>query len=277
MTKQDKWTHRAVEILRTVNRPLSAPTEDELEIYRQIIVRAKDHKLNQITVLILGMTPELADLTLLNMCLVFRVDHNPKMIDAAKMRQKVTHPNRDIVIQGDWLDMHMIEDGRVDLVLGDASLNNISHMQMPGMLDELLRVTHPGSQFSFKQFIIPDESIENHEFDSIMSLFRQGKIDVFDLFRILHFYSFISDAYDPRTRELHAPKVFDAIKRKHEEGALTDEEFKLLKSKRWNIVHTVYKYSEQKNILQRLGQCSTLLPGSRPMYRHMHMFSIDRE
>ena len=273
---QNKWTRRAVEILKTMDRPLFAPTEEILDIYQQSIAHAKEHKLGQITVLILGMTPELADLALLNECLVFRVDHNPKRIENAKARQKVTNQLRDIVIQGDWLDMHMIEDGRIDLILGDASLNNIPHAQVPKMLDELLRVTHSGSRFMFKQFVIPDETINNHEFESIISLFRGGEMDVFDLFRILHFYSFISDAYDPTTRELHAPKVFDAIERKHSEGALTDEEFKLLKSKKWNIVHTVYKCAEQKNILQRLGHCSILLPGNRPMYRHMHMFSIDR-
>lgn len=277
MTDSDEWTRKAVQILEARDRPLFAPTEEVLEIYRREVLRANEKNPDQVNALILGMTPELADLALQDGCLVFRVDHNPKMIEFARERQKVTDVSRDIVIQGDWLDMHMIEDGEMDLVLGDASLNNVPHAQMSRLLDELLRVTHRGSVFAFKQFVIPDKPIESHEFDNIMSFFRKGKLSIFDLFRILHFYSFISDAYNPLTRELHASKAFDALNRKHEEEALTDEEFELIKSKNWNIVHTIYRYTEQKQILRRLGPCRVLLPGDRPMYQHMHVFSIERE
>lgn len=261
MKQPDEWAKYAAKFLTSNQRPHFAPANEILGIHQQQLDIAGRYKRGQPNALILGATPELADLALTNNCRVLRVDSNPVMFEAAKFRQKIEDRSHETIVVGDWLDLHMIGDGEIDIVLGDASLNNIPHALMPQFLDELARITHSGSLISVKQIIFPDEKVEGYEFYHAVNAYRASKISGDEFYRILRFYSFIAEGYDPITYMLDAEKVFHAIQQKHAMNHLTDAEFDFLYSRYNTIQHTIYTQTALRQLLMRLGDCKIVQPG----------------
>ena len=262
MKQLDDWARYAAKFLASGQRPHFAPAKEILDIHQQQIDHAKGDKCAQLKTLILGATPELADLALANNCRVLRVDCNPVMFEAAKSRQKIADRSNETIVIGEWLDLHMIGDGEIDLVLGDASLNNIPHALMPQFLDEIARITRPGSLISIKQILFPDEKVASYEFHNAVNAYRTGKINDNEFYRILRFYSFIAEGYDPTTHVLDAEKVFHAIQQKHAANQLTDAEFDFLYSRYNTIQHTIYTQTAQRQLLERLGECRIVQQGN---------------
>jgi ubiquinone/menaquinone biosynthesis C-methylase UbiE len=262
MKQLDEWTKYAAKFLTPGRRPHFVPASEILDIHQQKLDVAKKHNCTQLNALILGATPELADLALTNNCRVLRVDCNPIMFEAGKFRQKIEDRSNELIVVGDWLDLHMIGDGEIDLVLGDLSLNNIPHALMLQFLDEMARITHSGSLISIKQIIFPDEKVDSYEFHNAVNTYRGGEINDDEFYRILRFYSFISEAYDPITYMLDAEKVFNAIQKKYAMDQLTDAEYEFLYSRHNAIQHTIYTQTEQIRLLKRLGDCQIVQPGN---------------
>lgn len=261
MKQLDEWTKYAAKFLTSGQHPHFAPANEILDIHQQQFDIAKKNNSTQLNTLILGATPELADLALTNNCRVLRVDCNTVMFEAAQSRQKIADRSNETLVVGDWLDLHMIGDGEIDLILGDVSFNNVPHALMPQFLDEMARITRPGSLISIKQIIFPDEKVDSYEFHHAVNAYRTGKISGDEFYRILRFYSFIAEGYDPAAYMLDAEKVFHAIQQKHATNQLTDAEFEFLYARHNTIRHTIYTQTALKRLLKRLGDCDIVQQG----------------
>ncbi|MCK4705173.1 MAG: class I SAM-dependent methyltransferase, partial [Gammaproteobacteria bacterium] len=160
MNQKKEWSKIAERILTTGVTPHFAPREETLKVHLSHINNLKTQN-KKPNVVVLGATPELADLALKHQCMVYRVDNNPAMFDAAKPREKITDRKNETIIHNNWSDINLISDGKIDLVMGDASLNNVPTAQMLQVLNELNRITHSGSILSLKQIILPDRNIND--------------------------------------------------------------------------------------------------------------------
>jgi hypothetical protein len=254
------WTRIARNIIATGKHPHFAPEEEILAVMRE---RVFDHAAKQgagCRAVILGATPELADMALNAGCRVTRIDCNPAMFESAAGRRTVMERQRETIVIGDWLDMHAIGDGGADLVLGDSALNNVPHEDMGRLLAELSRITHPGSMIALRQIVLPDSPVAAYEFPAAVASFRCGDITDTEFHRMLRFYSFVAEAYDPVQRLLDARRVFAEIRFRHEAGLLTDGEFNFLIGRYSEIRHTVYRLAEQRRLLETLGDCELASP-----------------
>jgi len=255
------WAEHARSVIATGRSPHFAPSEEILAIQRERVSTFVANRGAGCLAVILGATPELADIALKAGCRVVRIDCNPVMFEAAAGRQTQPDRRNETVIIGDWLHLNTLRDGEADIVLGDSSLNNVPHADMPELLTELARITRSGSMLSIRQIILPDEPVPRYEFPSAVADFRRGTITNDEFHRRLRFYSFVDCAYDARSFVLDARQVFVEIARKHEEGELTDAESDFLMSRYSEVQHTVYPCSQQQRLLETLGDCETVPPG----------------
>ena len=280
MKQPDVWAQLARNLVTTGKRPHFAPSEEILAIFRERIAAfVAAHGRNRLAV-ILGATPELADIALTAGCRIVRIDSNPAMFEAAAGRQTTTDRNAETLVIDDWLHMQGIGDGEADMVLGDSSLNNVPHEDMARLFAELARITRPGSMLVLRQIVLPDQPYPDYDFTPALAALRAGSITADDFHRRLRFYSFISGAYDPARRILDAQRVFAEIRRKHEEGRLNKDEFDFLMARRSEIRHTVYGFAEQQRLLESLGTCEAIPAGladsARDLFK-VFVIRVDRE
>ena len=275
MHQTSEWTRQAGRTLASRRRPHFAPVREVLEVYQSHIETARQC-FDMPRVLVLGATPELADLALSSGCLVYRVDNNQAMFDAAAWRQQYPDRSNETIICGDWLNMDMIGDGMVDLVMGDAAINQIPHERMGDLFSELTRITHPGSLFSLKQIVMPDDKVAGYEFSKTVHAYRTDRISADEFYEILRFYCFLDEAYSADSRVLDAGKVFSAIRSRYEAGELDQDVFEFVYARRGGLQHTVYVKTEQYKLFQSyLGDCRLVYPRRSFVYENIYnMFFI---
>ncbi len=196
-----------------------------------------------------------------------RIDCNPAMVAAADLRRAPAKCEGESVIIADWLTMP-VSTASVDLVLGDAALNNIPHESMPAALATLRRVCRPGATCLLRQIVLPDAPVAEYEVDAVLAARRSGLIDDDALDRAFRFYCFNAEALDPTRHLLDAERVFTAIRRMHKSGRLRDEEHAFLMGRYSAVQHTIYPLAEQCRLLAELGAV-TLEPLPDDLFHHL--------
>jgi ubiquinone/menaquinone biosynthesis C-methylase UbiE len=275
LKQPEVWSQIASNLIGTGKRPHFAPEEEILAMLREQVGSYVAQHGTGCRAVILGATPELADIALTAGCRVVRIDCNPAMFEAAAGRQTVNERSRETVLIGDWLDMRAIGDGEADLVLGDSSLNNVPHEDMNRLLAELARITRSGSLIALRQIVLPDAAVAAFEFPAAVAAFRKKEITEKEFHRALRFYSFTAAAYDPANHLLDARLVFAEIRSRHAAGMLTDGEFEFLMSRNSEVRHTVYRMTEQRRLLETLGACEADSPAIESSARFLfQVFAI---
>jgi hypothetical protein len=255
LKQPEQWSSYAERIVATGARPHFAPEPETLVVHRRVLEDLQAQIGRAPRTLVLGATPELADLALEAACPVVRMDCNPAMFEAAARRQRDVDRARERIVVGDWLEMPDVVPGSIDLVLGDASLNNVPHAQMSRLMAQLERVTHRGSVLSLRQVALPSSVTRLHPIERTVLRARGGEIDAHTFSRLLRYACFVDEVYDAEQRLLDAARVFECIDRSHRQGLLNDDEHAFMNGRRSRIQHTVYPESEQRGRFERLGHC----------------------
>jgi ubiquinone/menaquinone biosynthesis C-methylase UbiE len=227
-----------------------APQPEELVVFSRLSKKIFQKRLFQKkrpSLLVLGATPEFRDWGLQNNCDVFAVDINPEMIENVKKFLYIKDRRQEKMLIGDWLKLP-IEDGSIDFVVGDVSLNNLPYNKFPKVLAELKRVLSPDGLICVKEVIYPKTSDGIPNFKRSVTLYRKGKLSTKEFYVFNRFYNFRSAAYDKKTHKLYAEKVFQAFDKKYEQGKLSKEEHEELNKFRNKIIHTVFDVTEYKNL-----------------------------
>lgn len=249
-----EWERKARRLAETQVKPHFAPSPEILAIFRRRL-QARQANHDPATALVLGATPELVDAAVANGLRPIVVDRSATMLDAALARCSLTTRPGEARIVADWRSMNSIADASIDVVLGDAALNNVAHEATNDVLRELARVTRPGGFLLLRQIVLPDTGIEAYEWKNALERLRSGQIDLDAFDRVLRFYSFNSLALDTTRHAIDARHVFACIREKFDAGELRSDEFDFLLGRYSEVCHTVYGASEQALQLGRLGRC----------------------
>jgi len=256
-----EWERKALHAIATGATPHFVPDADMLAIQRRRVAAYTAANGAASTALVLGATPELADLALRAGLRLIWVDSSPAMFAAARQRREVAESPDEQSIVANWLAMPVIGAGTIDIVLGDAALNNVAQEDMGAVLDEISRITRPGSLVSLRQIVLPDAPVAHYEFQNALAALRTGRISLHEFDRVVRFYSFNSCALDTERHLLDARKVFEEIRHRHELAELEPDEFDFLMSRFSAVRHTIFNLSEQVAQLTRLGDCAVeMLP-----------------
>ncbi len=143
---------------------------------------AKNSSLNNgcaSTILMLGVTPEIASINWPSAATLIAVDNNLTMIKGLWQ----TNPRRikqSAVINGDWLHLPLA-DSSIDLVIGDGSFNvQNSSDKYPIFNQEIKRVLKADGILILRHFIRP---VVQESLHSIFSELRHGAIGNFHIFK----------------------------------------------------------------------------------------------
>jgi len=242
-------------------KPHFAPSDQELVVHRKLLADLAITLPRPLTMLVLGATPELADLGLQHGCRVHVVDSSPSLLKAAEPRRTIADRSAETVHCADWRQITPIQDASVDFVIGDAALNNVAPADQPDVFAELRRVTHRRSLFSLKQIVLPDLLPARYEFDHTLAAFRAGQLSDTEFYTILRFASLSATLLQPDLHLLDSLQVFAAFEDKKNKGILSEAEFGFLNARRRETQHTIFRQSDQRQLFQdHLGDCEILSP-----------------
>lgn len=264
MRQPDEWARQAQRALAQGRTPHFAPQPEALALHRRHLDQQREASGRAPAVLVLGATPELADLALEAGCEVLRVDCNAAMLEAARPRQRVADRRRETVVLGDWLALDFQPPASIDLVLGDSALNNVPHAQMPALGTQLARVLRPGGSLSLRQIVLPDD-LSPFDPRRVVAAWRAGQASEREAYTALRFGSFLAAGHDPAQHTLDAARIFAAMDAFHAQGGLTPAELAFLDSRRSHVVHTVYTLRQQVDLLSQLGRCEVHACGIAPL------------
>ena len=257
----DAWDARARRLLEGGADPHYAPDADELALYRRTLEPWCAHAERSAAtprLLVLGATPELADLGLELGFDVVRVDASPTMFEAARLRERVEDRGREQCLVADWRNLESLDTDSVHAVVGDAALNNVDHADMESVLEELQRVLPVGGILSLKQIVLPTTAGDRLELEPVLRARRAGELDDRTFRMLVRFWCFRRPALDPSRHVLDAAAVYRAVDEEREKGTWTDEEYALLLASRSDLRHTVYAAPTQKALFMRFfGSCRT--------------------
>ncbi|MBS0287714.1 MAG: class I SAM-dependent methyltransferase [Proteobacteria bacterium] len=129
------------------------------------------------TVLLLGVTPEIAHIRWPKNTRLIAIDNNFSMLKSILPSETQTIKPQGFV--GDWLKLPLA-DAKVDLVIGDGCFTCITENNYEKMIKEIRRVISPAGAFIIRFFIRPNitESI-----GSVHQEFLSGKIENFHVLK----------------------------------------------------------------------------------------------
>lgn len=266
------WDDEAKRLLESGARPHFAPDPVEIDMHRRILsawrARVGD-ALEPHRLLVLGATPELADLGLDLGFEVLRIDASSAMFEAARLREEARDRRNEECVVGDWRDLGTLADNTVHAVLGDAALNNVSHEDMSRVLGELQRVLVAGGILSLKQIVLPTTLGRRLELEPVLAARRKGDLDWTAFRMLVRFWCFRLAAYDPKTHAFDATQVYRAVEEEHAKGTWDAEEYAHLSRSRSTMRHTIYPAPTQATVFRRAFGAVRLKPASDALHHKL--------
>lgn len=156
----------------------AAPQPKEVAVYRTYLKKILKGKKGA-RVLVLGATPELRDLPLSMGCQVVAVDFNWDMIGTLSSVMKYKNHKNEIVVKGDWFSMPL-EDNNFDVILADASLNNVVAKDYDRLLKIVKGFLKRNGYFLTRQMLVATTK-EDKPKEEIIKQYKKVKATWIDL------------------------------------------------------------------------------------------------
>lgn len=202
------WSQKEAES-RAKRSASSAPTPSELKNYRQLLQKALKGKKSP-WVLVLGATPELRDLAIRLGATTVGVDISQYMLEAMNKVMKYKDSPKNLMAKVDWLKLdELFQESSFDVVLADASLNNVPPEGHDQVLKNVNLLLKPGGFFTTRNYVyLPDKPKDS--FEQLQKKYNQGKLDW--LWVTIHagqYTKWQKKVYNPKTKKLIFGKVLD--------------------------------------------------------------------
>lgn len=158
---------------------IGAPLRPSSEDVAAMCFWIKDifHNPSSFNVLILGVTPELAEIPWPENTCLFVIDANFAMVNAILLKRKL--PIFPLISIGNWLQLPF-DDSFFNLVIGDGCYSMLAENNYDKLSDEIVRVLSPTGYF-FMRFFIRPESRES--LDAIQEDLLAGTIANFHILK----------------------------------------------------------------------------------------------
>ncbi len=168
--------------------------------------------------LILGSTPEFRDLTMKYRIDTTCVDYAPLSFEQFKAHMK--HRDESKLVNADWREMPL--DGKYDVILGDLSFNMLPAKDWDGVAAKLAGALKKGGRAFQRLYMRVPGAYP--DFEELVREHRERKgIDAFESLACPFLQHFVKEDWT-----FDGIEVMQAhLKKKHEEGLLTDEEFEI--------------------------------------------------
>ena len=221
--------------------------EFTLEKYYDLYSRSTEGA-NTIETLILGATPELRDIVLSYGHNLITVDKDEKSLAAktALMHYKYSHLEKIIIC--DWLKMEF-HPNSFDVILGDGVLTALNASEQKQLLKILKKILKPTGSLLLREEAKATEGI-NFDPNTIVSQYRSGNYNIFDLFFGLRLHNKRYKAVDPKTQKIRLRDFLVILEEYYRNNIITQEEFLKLRNMAEELEHTLLSKTEIEQILK---------------------------
>lgn len=180
--------------------------------------------------LVLGMTPELRGMAAGRFASLVSVDASETAIDLYSDWLPERFRARERVILGNWSDVAKLSIGKLDAILGDGIVGNLSGVSETIRLFESLRLMLlPGGRCVMRNVLIPaDLDLKRFGFGGLLEKFRRGLLDEAEFGFCSRMLGFHAEAYHPDEEILDNRIVYQRIDEMSEAGLLDERETKAL-------------------------------------------------
>jgi hypothetical protein len=203
------------------------PNEVEIEAYAAALPRDCSGD----TAVILGMTPELRLLAAKSFAKVLTIDYSRQAIETYTDWLAAPYRQKEIVINGNWLDFPNYLPGQVRVIMGDGIFGNLLDVEQHRiLLANIAGSLLPDGYFITRMAVIPDDfNPDEYTALKIIDRFRKGRINEtefgFDTRMLGHYKC----CYDQRTFILDNGKLFRECDDFLRAGTISPEELSFIR------------------------------------------------
>lgn len=204
---------------------------------------------DQITTLILGATPELRDIVLSYGHSLVTVDKDKQALyDKNKLMHYQRSENEKVIVS-DWLKIDFPAN-YFDVILGDGVLTALKPEEQKRLLTILKRILKPTGSLLLRE---EAKVAENISFDPkiIVSSYRSGDYNIFDLFFGLRLHNKNYQAIDPKTQLVRLQDFLNKLEEYYRQNIISKEELLNLKNIAQELEHTLLSKTEIEHILHK--------------------------
>jgi len=175
MGKADSFWQMVASRWQKLGTPLRPSEEDQKIVTKAVYSWISEN--GKARILLLGVTPELAEIELPEDSELLSVDYCREMLD--HVWPDLDEPNKKAIV-ANWLDLPLENHSR-DLVISDGPFGAMRYpVDFRNLLQSVSRVLQPDGQFIFRTFIKPDPPEDpHHVYEDALA----GKISSFSTFQ----------------------------------------------------------------------------------------------
>lgn len=201
----------------------------------------------KIRTLILGATPELRDIVLSYGHELITVDIDKKALEEKTKLMHYKNSPLEKVIVGDWLKMDFPAN-YFDVILGDGVLTALTREEQQRLLMILKKILKPTGSLLLREEAKVTDKI-NFDPKDIVSHYRSGHYNIFDLFFGLRLHNKKYKAINPRTQKIRLQDFVYKLEEYYKDNIISKEELDTLKSVAEELEHTLLSKTEIEHAL----------------------------
>jgi ubiquinone/menaquinone biosynthesis C-methylase UbiE len=234
---------------RSKRKPPTAPTDEELAIYKKYAVLASRYSKNN--GLVLGATPELRDIMIDENLICYAVDMSKQVSDLySSLMNNKNHKNSKMIIDN-WLDMKF-DDNFFSIAMADASFCNLPTVEInEKLVKKLSDIVCPKGYVVTRNISLA--TIKRVPVKELVMRYRDKKIGFADFLMALRTVAYLGRIYNQETYQYDAKKNFEIIEEEYKQGILNKEEFDAIIGYKNNIINTFYPEKEFIRMFEKKG------------------------
>ena len=198
---------------RAIRTHTSAPLGKELANYKRLFKKYSKRK-KDLSVLILGATPELRDLAIEHNAQTLAIDLSLDMLSQMTAVMKHRNSLKNQMMKGDWLEIDTtLAPKSFDFVFADASLNNVPAKIHKKIFANLSQVLKPKGYFITRNYVYQPER-PKVTIDEIQKLYNQKRVNWLFLWIHLGLYnkhSWAKNLYSMKTCNFQVGKTINKV------------------------------------------------------------------
>jgi len=225
----DKQTilSRIADPLTKVRYEAGSPNVDETEIYRKCIGNIGSFSPSSVTVLVLGMTPEIRSMALKAGFNLISIDKSKEAVETYRGWVPSALSGREKIINAEWSEAKHHVNCSIYAIMGDGIFGNILSLEKHiELLEVLKRLLSKDSVMVFRKILVP-EDIEEKAYDarSLISKYRSGGLTDNEFGFSMRLWGNYTNSYNTRTYLLDNSITFKLYKEWVKKNILSESEY----------------------------------------------------
>lgn len=216
--------------------------EKYYDLYNRTISGAE-----KIRALVLGATPELRDIVLSYGHELTTIDKNRLSLEEKSKLMHYQNSALETVLIGDWLDLNFPAN-TFDVVLGDGVLTALDKNEQIKVLAEIKKILKPTGSLLLREEAKIANSIKFQP-NTIVTQYRSGHYNIFDLFFGLRLHNKNYRAVDPKTQKVRLDDFLNTLKEYQKNNLISTEELHKLSNLAEELEHTLISKTEIEQML----------------------------